>query len=80
MKLKYVGKITPINLYRLEGSGKVVTGQVFEVDAQYAVELMARFNVKGKKEKFVEAGSEKVTKVAKEKKPASSNKEISLEI
>ena len=85
MKLKYIGMISPVNLYQVmdgKNRGKsIVTGEVFEVDPQHAAELMARFNEKGKKEKFIEAGSEKIAKPGKPaKKPVANTKDIDLEI
>ena len=63
MKLKYVGQVSPIPLYK---TGQTIqTGEVVDLKPEYAAELMAQFPGK-----FVEPGTE-----ADKKKPGRPPKE-----
>jgi len=70
MKLKYIGKESPIVLYKLEGEKKsVATGEVFECPGGYAGELLSRFNKTGRPPRF-EDMTGKSTKAAPKKVPS----------
>jgi len=72
MKIKYVGKISPINIYDIpgkkypdgkQGKGRnISTGEIFDCPAGIAARLMDRFNIEGdpEKDKFIELSEEDI--------------------